>query len=171
MATYTSAFTGSEIDTILASVGTIADTQSNLDTDCDTIITKLNNMLAMQTNIFNALSTINTTLDPDPAEIIYNASVAADTTISDITPIDTSLIKKLWIFYDQTASQSLTISMKAMSSTSATTSSVIEPITLGTTTLSASRYWIDLPPAITFEIKNNDAVNATNVTITIVKTR
>lgn len=164
MAVYTSAFTGEEIDTILAAVGTVATTQSNLDTDCDTVISKL-------TDILTALGSINTTLDPDPVETIYNSSVAASTTISNITAIDTSLLKKLWVFVDQTASESLTVNVRDMSTTSATTSTILQPMTLNATTLSASCYFIDLPPAIKIEIINNDSAHATTVTVKIVKTR
>jgi hypothetical protein len=184
MAIYTSAFTGAQIDEILAAVGTVATTQANIDTDLDTVITKLNNILTASTNfdtetdtviskltdVITALGNVKTTLVPDPVETIYNASVAGSTSITNIAAVDTSTVKKLWVFCTQTASDSVTIQAFSKSTATSTDDDLLQPITLSLTKLNGSFYFVELPPFVKFTITNNTST-ATTVTIAIAKTR
>jgi len=92
MATYTSEFTGAEIDTILSSVGTITteigtiDTSINtIDSEIDTINTSIGNINIGVGAINTAIGTINTDIDTIDSEI--------DTINTSIGTINTKLTK------------------------------------------------------------------------------
>lgn len=155
------------ISNIDKNVESILENLSELDINVDntSVVGVLNDILTELSNL-----DVNTTPIVDPLETVFNQSVAANSNTTTIA-IDTSLVKKLWIFCTNTASTSLTILVNAVSADNSSDDVTLYPLTLNTTTITGGCFITDLPPYVRFKIINNDVTNASDVTIKISKTR
>ncbi len=106
-----------------------------------------------------------------PVEYFFNnvtIPVSSSEIISD--PIKTEGCSLAWYWISQTASTNLIINVYSESSDTSTDRGIIKPYTLGTSVLTCTDFIDMCPPYIRIGVKNNDTVNATNVTIKIRKT-